>query len=438
VTFQSALEKNGYRPPRVCYPKRGLLIILPQKKEGQTMNKKKNMVMLVLAVLLLSAIAFQVPSIARALEGKEIKIGVAVPITGHGANVGKREAIGAQAAVDIINAKGGVDGVPLKLYIEDTASNPQEGVNAVRKLAGDRNVLAIVGPHYSSVAETTFPLGNQLKIVQIAVASSKPGLAAANRPYAFRNTLTEDKIAGAVVEAFKKRYDIKKVAIMTDIKDAVSQSVGTKVLPPAFKDNGIEVITGDDPVTFQTNDTQFKAQITKLKALNPDGIGLGALGPDALNIITEARRQGMQQPFMSTAPIMEGEVPELGGKAVEGTFSGTIWHISMASPASKEFVDAYEKRAKTMYTSPFTETPDYYPANAYDAVFMIAEAVQKKGVTNKPGDLDKDREKIMQYLTTLNDFKGVASKGFNDVGDGVKDVHVFEIKNGQWMPIGSN
>ena len=131
----------------------------------------------------------------------------------------------------------------LKLYIEDTASNPQEGVNAVRKLAGDHKVIAIVGPHYSGVGETTFPLGNQLKIVQVAVASSKPGLAKANRPYAFRNTLTEDKIAGAVISAFKKRYNIKNVAIITDIKDAVSKAVGTKVLPPAFKAQGIDVIT---------------------------------------------------------------------------------------------------------------------------------------------------------------------------------------------------
>jgi branched-chain amino acid transport system substrate-binding protein len=399
------------------------------------MKKKSRIIMLAILVLFVSAVTFHTFSTAQALEGKEIKIGVAVPITGHGANVGKREAIGAQAAVDVINAKGGIGGVPLKLFIEDTASNPQEGVNAVRKLAGDQEVIAIVGPHYSSVAETTFPLGNQLKIVQIAVASSKPGLAEANRPYAFRNTLTEDKIAGAVVREFKKRYNIKKVAIMTDIKDAVSRSVGTNVLPPAFKADGIEIMTGDNPVGFQTNDTQFKAQITKLKAMNPDGIGLGALGPDALNIITEARRQGMKQPFMSTAPIMEGEVPELGGDAVIGTFSGSIWHISLASEESKKFIAAYENRAKTMYASPFTATPDYYPVNAYDAVFMIAEAIQKTGVTNKPGSLENDREKIMQYFTTLNDFKGVASRGFDKVGDGIKDVHVFEIKAGHWVPI---
>ena len=400
------------------------------------MRRKTSITITLFVFVLAYVLAIHPVPAAQALEGPEIKIGVAVCITGHGANVGKREAIGAQAAVDVINAQGGVNGVPLKLYIEDTASNPQEAVNAVRKLAGDHKVLAIVGPHYSSVAETTFPLGNQLKIVQVAVASSKPGLAAANRPYAFRNTLTEDKIAGAVVQEFKRRYGIQKVAIITDIKDAVSKAVGTKVLPPSFKSQGIEVMTGDKPVTFQTNDTQFRAQITKLKAMNPDGIGMGALGPDALNIITEARRQGMKQPFMSTAPIMEGEVPELGGKAVVGTFSGTIWHISMVTPASKKFVAAYKERAKTMYPSEYTATPDYYPVNAYDAVFMMAEAIKNMGMTNKPEDLEKDREKVMKYFTTLRDFKGVASKGFNDVGDGVKDVIVFEIKGGHWVPIG--
>ncbi len=395
------------------------------------MDRKIRMIMLVLFCVLGLTFLGQESASAQTIAGKEIRIGAAFCISGHGANVGKREAIGAQAAVDVINAAGGVNGVPLKLYIDDTASNPQEAVNGVRKLVADSKVLAIVGPHYSSEAEATFPLGNQLKIVQICVASSKPGLSAANRPYAFRNTLTEDKIADAVVKKFKKRYNIKKVAIITDIKDAVSKSVGTQVLPPAYKADGIEVITGDNPVTFQTNDTQFTAQITKLKAMNPDGVGMGALGPDALNIITEARRQGMTQPFMSTAPLMEGEVPQKGGKAVEGTFSGTIWDRSDESAKSQKFKAAYDKAVR-IYPGEFTKLPDYYPVNAYDAVFMIVEAVKKKGVTNQPADLEKDRAKIMEYLTALRNFDGVASKGFNEVGDGLKDVQVYEIKAGQW------
>ena len=398
------------------------------------MDRKLRMVMLVLFCIVGLTLLGQASASAQAIAGKEIRIGAAFCISGHGANVGKREAIGAQAAVDVVNAAGGVSKVPLKLYIEDTASNPQEAVNVVRKLVADSKALAIVGPHYSSEAEATFPLGNKLKIVQICVASSKPGLSAANRPYAFRNTLTEDKVAGAVVKAFKKRYAIKRVAIITDIKDAVSKSVGTLVLPAAFKAEGVEVITGTDPVTFQTNDTQFAAQITKLKAMNPDGVGMGALGPDALNIITEARRQGMTQPFMSTAPIMEGEVPQKGGKAVEGTFSGTIWDRSDDSSKSRKFKAAYDQAVR-IYPGEFTKLPDYYPVNAYDAVFMIVEAIQKKGVTNKPADLEKDRAKIMEYLTTLRNFDGVASRGFNEVGDGVKDVQVYEIKGGQWVRV---
>lgn len=399
------------------------------------MDRKIRNVMVALLCTFGLTLLWQSSSSAQAIAGKEIRIGVAVCISGHGANVGKREAIGAQAAVDVINAKGGVNGVLLKLFIEDTASNPQEAVNVVRKLAGDHKVLAIVGPHYSSEAEATFPLGNQLKIVQICVASSKPGLSAANRPYAFRNTLTEDKIGDAVVKEFKKRYNIKKVAIIADIKDAVSKSVGTVVLPAAYKANGIEVITGDSPVTFQTNDAQFMAQITKLKAMNPDGIGMGALGPDALNIITEARRQGMKQPFMSTAPIMEGNMAEIGGKAVEGTFSGTVWDRSDDSAKSKQFVTAYAKAQRALYPGEFTKIPDYYAANAYDAVFMIVEAMQKKGATNKPAALEADRTKIMEYFTTLRDFKGVCSRGFDPVGDGIKDVQVYEIKGGQWAQV---
>jgi branched-chain amino acid transport system substrate-binding protein len=394
--------------------------------------KPFNLVLVLLAAVVFS---FGFQSSLWALSGKEVKIGVAVPLSGHAANAGKREAIGAQAAVDVINAAGGVNGVPLKLYIEDTASNPQEGVNAIRKLAGDVEVLAIVGPHYSGVAESTFPMGNHLKIVQVAVASSKPGVSEANRPYAFRNTLTEDKIASAVVKKFVKRYNIKTVAIIVDLKDAVSRTLGTKVFPSALKAVGVKIITGDKPVTFMTNDTQYKAQITKLRAMNPDGIALGALGPDALNIISEARRQGMTQPFFGTAPIVEGELPQLGGKAVEGTFAGTIWHMGVQSEKSQTFMKAYKKRCKTLYPGKFTAYPDYYPVNAYDSVFMIAEAIKMKNISNRSGDLRADRKKIMEYFTVLNDFDGVASKGFNDVGDGLKGVHVLEAKNGHWQAV---
>jgi branched-chain amino acid transport system substrate-binding protein len=398
------------------------------------MNRHGRRISVLLGAL---ALAFAGAASAQRIAGSEIRIGVVTPVTGQAADVGKREAIGAQAAVDVINAKGGVGGVPIKLYFADEGTNPQEAIGAVRKVAGDDKVLAIVGPHYSGTAEATFPLGNRLKIVQVAVASSKPGVAKANRPYAFRNTLTEDKIADAVVKAAKQRYALKRVAIISDTKDAVARSLGMSLLPVALAANEIEVITGKDPVTFQNGDAQFTAQVTRLKSLNPDAIGLGALGPDALNIILEARKQGMSQPFFGTAPLMEGNLPERGGKAVDGTFSGSVWDMSLDDPASKEFKAAYAARAKTMYPGTFTQTPDYYATNAYDVVFMMVEAMLKTGVQNRADSLEADRDRIKDYFSKLRNFKGVASTGFNDDGDGVKDVIVTEARDGRWRPVAS-
>lgn len=389
------------------------------------------------SLIVAAALLLPVGASAQQLAGNEIRIGVVVPVTGSAADVGKREAIGAQAAVDVINARGGVGGLPIKLYFADEGSNPQEAITAVRKVAGDDKVIAIVGPHYSSTAEATFPLGNRLKVVQVAVASSKPGVAKANRPYAFRNTLTEDKIAEAVVKAAKERYGLKRVAIVSDAKDAVARSLGTNVLPAALQAHGLEIVTGKDPVTFQTNDLHFTTQVTRLKSFNADGIGLGALGPDALNIILEARKQGIAQPFFGTAPLMEGNMPERGGKAVDGTYAGAIWHEELDDTTSREFKAAYAARSKTMYPGAFTQTVDYYAANAYDAVFMIAEAIRKSGVKNAPEALEADRDRIRQYFSALRDFKGIASKGFNEDGDGIKDVFVAEARDGRWRLVGS-
>ena len=89
------------------------------------MDRTRRMIMLVLFCVLGLAFLGQEAASAQAIAGKEIRIGAAFCISGHGANVGKREAIGAQAAVDVINAAGGVNGVPLKLYIKTRPATPR-------------------------------------------------------------------------------------------------------------------------------------------------------------------------------------------------------------------------------------------------------------------------------------------------------------------------
>jgi branched-chain amino acid transport system substrate-binding protein len=365
-------------------------------------------------------------------QGK-IKIGVIQPLTGVGTDSGQRVHIAMKQAEAEINAAGGIKGMPVEIIITDSASRPTESVMMLRKRAESDKVLAIIGPHYSSEAEVNFPAGNKIGIVQVCTASSKPGVAQANRPWAFRNTLTEDKVAIPVVKTVKADYGVKKAALVIDVKEAVCASLGKSVFPEAMKIEGVEIINKDAPITFETNKPEFLAEVTRMIQLKADGCMLASLGPDALNFMTEARRQGVPEkfPFFTGSTVFEGEVPERGGKAVNNLVAGAVWYKENPSPKNQAFVKGFAQMTPKLYPqlAPF---PTYYAVNAYDALYMVKEAMEKTGVSNKPQDLAQDRIKIRDYLAKLKNYDGVGSKGFNSVGDGVKNVSVLRTWNGKW------
>jgi branched-chain amino acid transport system substrate-binding protein len=375
--------------------------------------------------------------VPNALAKEVIKIGAIQPITGWGAEPGQKAHIALKLAEREINAAGGIRGIPVEVIVTDSASRPTEAVMMLRKLAEHDKVLAVVGPHYSAEAEVNFPVGNKIGIIQICTASSKPGVAKKNRPFAFRNTLTEDKSIRPVVKTVKAQYGIKKVALMYDMKEAVCASLGKAVYPEVLKAEGVEIINRNDPITFETGKPEFLAEVTKMIQLKADGCMVGALGPDALNFITEARRQGVPEnfPFLAGTTVFDGEVPERGGKAVNNLYGGEVWFKELTSKKNLRFVKGFAELAPKIYPNVAANIPNMFAVSAYDALYMIKEAIEKTGATNKPQDLSQDRIKIKNYLSKLKDFDGVASKGFNDDGDGLKNVYVLRTWNGNWQLI---
>lgn len=370
---------------------------------------------------------------AGASGGEEVcSIGVAVPLTGAGSSAGKMEVVGITMAVNEINEAGGVNGRRLEIEVVDTAGAPTEAANAVRKLTSE-GMLAIIGPHYSGEAEVTYPIGEELKIVQIALACSKPGLSD-GYVFGFRNIATEDQISDKVLAKWVEDHSIETVAIITDIKASVAMSIGEEIFPEIFERLGVEVLTLNDTITYQTGDVDFSAQITKAKALGADGIALGSLAGDALNIIAEAREQGLEQPFVGAAPLLEGELEKKGGEDVQGTYSGSVFCLTDESERVREFVRKYRELAPTMYDE-ISSDPLHYCANAYDAVYMLAQAMEEKGITGGHDTLEADRTAIRDYLAQLRDFKGVDSRGFDENHSGVKDIYVLKIEGGQWVKV---
>ena len=369
-------------------------------------------------------------SAANAAE--PIKIGVAFALQGVWSDWCKRDLIALEMAIEEINKAGGVNGMPFKSVLYDTASKPDEATRVVRKLATDDKVLAILGPFSSSECEVAFPVGNKLGIVMIAQASSKPGVAKANRPYAFRNKIDELRLAIPAVDKWKKQYNIKTVAIVHDAKDAVSLALGTQVLPGVCKKLGLEIVNEGKAVTYTTGDFDMTPQVTRLKEFQFDGIVYGGVYSDCVTFIKEARRQGVNQPMVAGNPIMHLLFPVRAGKAADGVFTSAEFYYWMPKEKVQKFTKEFSERAKKKGFDP--PEPLQFDVNVYDAAYMLAHVMKKGGVTNKPEDLAKDRELIMKGLSEIKNFPGLATNiSINEDGDADREVYVVKAQDGKWV-----
>jgi len=383
------------------------------------------------AMIVVATVCSVDQSHAQALKGREITLGAIVPSSGPFAEWGRTNTVTLQMLEKQVNDAGGIDGAKLKIVIVDDATRPAQAANDLRKLAGDDKVLAIAGPLTSSAAEVTFPVANEMKVVATSQASSKPGVAKLNRPWAFRNTIDEGVLGQTTVPYFKKAFDIKSVAVIYDAKDATAATVGMRIMPALMKESDIKVVNEGDLLSFNTGDLDVSAQIIKMKSLNPDGVVVSADYSQAITVIREMKRQRMIKPVVGATQLISSAIlkaaPEIPIIA-PATFYATL----KGEKAQKFVSDLQPLLRKTSGLPPEIE-PSMYDANIYEIVSMYIEAVKKAGVTGKPEDLEAERTKIRDYMTKLSGFAGLGGPiGFNDDGDAIKAFYIVQGQNGAW------
>src|SRR5712691_10571630 len=293
------------------------------------------------------------------LSGRSVKIGCQVPLTGKGAEWGQAAKASMEIAVEEINAKGGVGGVPIELICYDTQTLEAEALKTISRLVERDKVLAVSGPCFSSEFETIAPqLDTRLKTVINSYCSAKPGLSAMSK-WAFRNTLTSDKQLKPVVAAWAKEYKPKKVVIIHDAEDAVSKAEGASILPPLFKEHGIEVL---DILTYRTKDTDYSAQVTKAKSLGAEGIAFGSCYQNAAAIAKEAHKQGLKVPMVGGACASAPGFIEIAGSAAEGAYMSSAAWLDDPRPE----VQAYLKKIVEKNNG---KRPPYGGPRAYDIIY---------------------------------------------------------------------
>lgn len=350
----------------------------------------------------------------EAKEPEVIKIGVVTPLTGDVATFGQSTKKAAEMAVEEINAAGGVLGKKIELIIEDDRNDPKETANVVRKLIDQDKVVAIIGSLTSKCSLAGMPIANSKKVPMISNASTNPKVTLTG-PYAFRVCFIDD-FQGQVMAKFAyEDLGARKAAVLYDIGNDYTKGLA-EFFVKSFKELGGEIVAEE---TYQQTDNDFNAQLTSIKAKNPDVIFLPDYYQKVSLIAKQARGLGIKATFLGGDGWDSPELVKLGGDAVEGGYFSNHYSQQDPDPKTQEFIKKFEQK--------YGEKPDALAALAYDAVYFLVEGIKKAGKV----DSVAIRDAIEQV--GKEGFSGVTGKFTIDENrNPIKAAVVLKVEGGQF------
>src|SRR5688572_17909386 len=374
-------------------------------------------------VLMAFAAAFLLWPIVRAAE---IKVGVAAALTGNAAQYGVPIRKGFELAVREINGSGGVGRTGLVLVIEDEQGKKEEAINSFRKLIFQDKVLMVFGPTLSNSAQASDPVAQGARTVVFGTSNTADGITSIG-DYVFRNSVTERDILPVTLKMAAQKTGLKKVAVLYGNDDIFTKS-GYDNFKKALQDLKIPVTATE---TFAKGDVGFKPQLTNIKASNPDAIVLSALVAEGGPIMVQARQLGIDLPFIGGNGMNSPRIFELAKNSSDDLWVGSPWSVESPTPENKRFITSYYKA--------YHEMPDQFAAQAYDAMYIAAQALKKIQLTGK---LEADRKALRDALPAIQwtgatgafEFRQVTGRGGRPAGyDAVQTAIVMITKNNRYV-----
>ncbi len=319
---------------------------------------------------------------ATAAQAADVKIGVAEALSGGAAQYGVAIRNGFQLAADEINAAGGINGDKIALVIEDEQGKKEEAINVFKKLIFQDKVLMVFGPTLSNSAQAADPVAQAAKTVAFGTSNTADGITSIG-DYVFRNSVTEADVLPETIKMAVKKAGVKKVAVLYGNDDVFTKS-GYDNFKKALDDLKIPVTTTE---TFAKGDVDFKAQLTKIKATNPDAIVLSALLAEGAPIMVQARQVGLNVPVIGGNGMNSTKIFDLAKDKSDGLYVGSPWSASNDTPENTKFIKAYSAK--------YNIAPDQFAAQAYDALYIAAQAMKTVKFTGK---LPADRTALRDAL----------------------------------------
>jgi branched-chain amino acid transport system substrate-binding protein len=368
-------------------------------------------------LLALSLTVFSCTKKTDQAASNEILIGSYSSNTGATATFGVFQLHGTQMAIDEINANGGINGKKIKHINYDNKSDNDETLAVVNRLISQDNVVAILGEATSGRSKIGGQVAQQNKVPMLTSSATNPDVTKIGN-YIFRACFI-DPFQGTVMAKFMtENLKLKKAAVLRDIKNDYSVGLAD-IFTQKLKDAGGEVVTD---VSYQEGDIDFKSQLTAIKSKNPEAIFVPGYYNEVALIAKQARELGMKQPLLGGDGWSSPKLHEIAGSAIDGNYFSNHYTTESSDPKTQAFIKAYKEK--------YHEDADVMAALAYDAVYLLADAIKNtKEIT---------RDNIRDELAKIKDFQGVTGKmSMNENRDAVKSAVVVQVQGTDYKYITS-
>ena len=341
-------------------------------------------------------------------DANVIKIGGLAPLSGQYTEYGLECKKGIDLAIEEINAAGGVNGKTLQFICEDDEGVPAKSVNAYKKLVSQDKVRFIIGSLTSGATISITQLAQANKVVQIAPAATNPDVTNAGN-YIFRACYT-DPFQGKVGGKFAAvNLGAKKAAILYDISNDYSVGLTDNFIEE-YESLGGTIVSKE---SYNSGDKDFNAQLTKIKAANPDVVYLPDYYATVALIAKQLRAQGITTPIVG-ADGWDGLVGLYGDQGGDEVLNG-YYSNHYASDSTDEAVSRYVNA----FTAKYNEAPNSFAALGYDSVYMLRDAFVAAGC--------EDAEKVRDALEATDGNYVTGHLTFDEKHNPVKSAVMIKL-----------
>ena len=345
-------------------------------------------------------------------EAATIKIGGLGPLTGPLAIYGVTATNGSKLAFEEINKNGGILGKQVEFVLFDEKGDSTEAVTAYNRLV-EEGVVALVGDITSKPSLAVAEIAAQDNMPMITPTGTQFNITEAG-PNVFRVCFTDPYQGVILANLAKNNLKANTVAIMVNNSSDYSDGVAEAFIKEAER-LGLKIVAKEG---YAEGDKDFRAQLTKVAATNPDVLLVPDYYEQVALITTQAREVGVKSTFIGPDG-WDGVAKALDSSAygaVENSYFTNHYSVEDTNEKVQNFLKAYREKYK--------DEPSAFSALSYDAAYLMKDAIEKAGSTDKDAIVKAMKE---------SDFAGVTGHlRFDEKNNPVKAVTVLKVVNGNY------